>query len=331
MKAAAKRRPRLGLLIAMLALSALVVGVAEAAKGKKVKASIETATDVIDNGNQGNNNGNPIQGDEIGTSCTGNKRAVGAGGKWSFENPSAPDETAAQIQILELGKKSLTARGATDVGGSGTSTFTAQLVCLKAKDLKIKLRSASDSVDVGQVTGNGSTNPVGPVEVACGKKSRVLGAGWSWDFVNSDTPPDEPAQAESIDIGKKKVIGVGQSDVNADVQEFTVQAVCIKKPGDAGLKVKIRTASDTFDSTGQANNDGGVVISDPVQAKCKKKERAVGAGTDWSYSNPEDPQNTAAEIESLDIGKKSVTGIGGSDTNATSTFTVQAVCVSKKS
>jgi len=41
-------------------------------------------------------------------------------------------------------------------------------------------------------------------------------------------------------------------------------------------------------------------------------------------------QGAVAEIESLDIGKKSVTGIGGSDTDAISTFTVQAVCVNKK-
>jgi hypothetical protein len=328
MRDAFRRRP-VGLVVCAVALCAMAVGVAQAAKGGKVKAKIVTATDVLDDtALQGNNNGNPVQGEEIDANCAGNKRAVGAGGTWSHSNPANPDETPTQLQILELGKKSLAARGASDTNAD-SSSFTAQLVCLKAKDLKIKVRSASDSVDVGQLTGNGATNPVGPVEVACGKKSRVLGAGWSWDFVNSDTPPDEPAQAESIDIGKKKVTGLGQSDTNADTQEFTVQAVCIKKPGDAGLKVKIRTASVTYDTTGQANNDGGVFISDPVRAKCKKKERAVGAGTDWSYSNPEDPQNTAAEIESLDIGKKSVTGIGGSDTNATSTFTVQAVCVKK--
>jgi hypothetical protein len=63
---------------------------------------------------------------------------------------------------------------------------------------------------------------------------------------------------------------------------------------------------------------------------CDKKSRVLGAGADWSYTNPADPQNTAAEIQSLDIGKKSVTGIGGSDTDATSTFTVQAVCLENK-
>ena len=79
-----------------------------------------------------------------------------------------------------------------------------------------------------------------------------------------------------------------------------------------------------------------MINSDLVAAKCKKSEPVVGAGAFWSFQNfaddnTDDPGKAPAQTQSLKIAKRSVTGEGGSDTNAdTSTFTVQAACLGKK-
>lgn len=96
------------------------------------------------------------------------------------------------------------------------------------------------------------------------------------------------------------------------------------------IATTIRTASVSFATAGQLNDNGSAVHSPVIEAKCKAGEKALTGGTSWSFDNPVDPNNTPAQLEFLTMKNRSVVAQGGSDTNSpTSTFTVQVVCVKK--
>jgi hypothetical protein len=173
-----------------------------------------------------------------------------------------------------------------------------------------------------------------PVEAKCKRKERALGAGAYWTFSEGGDPSLTPAEIQDLKLGKKSVTAIGNSDSNADTSTLTAQVVCIKKPANEGLKVKLREGSATRDS-GQGTNNGDVQNNDAL-AECKKKERVIGAGAYWTFSgfaddNLQDPGKSPAQTQSLKIAKRSVRGEGGSDSNADSaTIHVQAACLGKK-
>jgi hypothetical protein len=326
--------------VCAFALCGMVAGAALAAQGDLPKVKIKKGSDTFAS-DQAVNNGPVLQSAAVKAKCDKGFKATSAGSDWSFQNlgdanTDDPGKTPATTDSLKLSKKAVTGEGGSDTDAAN-ATFTAIAACIESKGLKLKIRDASTSVDTGgQGNNNGDVIQSDPVEAKCKKKERALGAGAYWSFSGGGNPSLTPAEIQDLKLGRKSVTAVGNSDSSADTSTLAAQVVCLKKPADAGLKVKIRKASDSIDTGGQGTNNGDVINSDLVAAKCKKSERVVGAGAFWSFQNfaddnTDDPGKAPAQTQSLKIAKRSVTGEGGSDTTPTprrSRF--QAACLGKK-
>ncbi len=315
----------------------LVAGAAYAAK--PVKLSV-VANDgyAEDTSTQANNNGSAVvvsgsKSDLV--VCPPKGEPVSGGALWSFSAPDVPGTTPAAIRAISVfpdafseGISPVFASGSSDTRAA-TSELTTEVMCLHGPLRKsLKLRTVERTFASAQDDNNGAAISSGPVKAKCKGKERAI--GWFNRFAVFDGGVDRVLQLDSVRVRSRSVTGILDSDHDATTATSLITAVCLRNPKRRNVAVRIRKASKFIAPSDQSNNAGGVLQVPPVKARCKKGERLASGGGYWSFTNPTVPGETLAQLQSIDLRKKSVIVEGGSDTDAArSTLTAQAICLKK--
>jgi hypothetical protein len=316
----------------VLGAALIAVGlVAAVATAAKPKVSIGVSNVASFASSQDNNNGGSINSQQTEFALCPKGAPVGPGMTWTFFQPEDPNSTPTSIhELARFGTQQVGGKGSSDTNAS-QARFRVELACLagKAKN-ELKYRSEAVEFDSDQGDNNGAAISSGPIVARCKPKERAI--GWFADANYLAAPGSEEIyQLDTIRIKRRSVLGIIDSDVDTDAADFEAQitAVCLKKPEDLGLKVKIRTESDGVTHTvKQVNNDGGVIQVPGDRSRCRKPERLVAGGGYWRFTDPSDPAETLAQLQEINLSKRAVRVEGGSDVNAVrSTLVIQAVCL----
>jgi predicted outer membrane repeat protein len=316
----------------VLGAALIAIGlVAAVATAAKPKVSIGVSNLVSFASTQTNNNGVSENAEQTEFALCPKGKPVGPGMDWSFFQPADVNSTPTSIhELSRFGSQQVGGQGSSDTDAS-QARFRVELACLAGKAKKeLKYRSQSVEFASNQADNNGAAISSGPIVAQCKPKERAI--GWFADSTFTAAPAsDEIYQLDTIRIKRRSVVGIVDSDTdtNADLFEAEITAVCLKKPDDLGLKVKIRTESDGVTHTiKQANNDGGVIQVPGDRSRCRKPERLIAGGGYWRFTEPDDPAETLAQLQDINLSKRAVRVAGGSDVNAVrSTLIIQAVCL----
>ncbi len=312
----------------IVVLACVGAGTVQAAKGPSVKLVASPLVSFASN--QTNNNGPAVRGPLVFAQCPGNKVLAGAGMRWEYINATSPSNApAAIIALVRNPNESVGGIGASDTDADA-SVYRAEATCLPGSlRSRIKLRDKERTFASPQIDNNGSYIQSGVHRANCRNKERLI--GWSNAIGTSGQDPGSDAvyEIDSVRMRAKAVEMVFNSDVDATTVTNTLTAVCLRKPGAVGLKVRVRSKSRTFHSGPQVTNGMGVVVSPSVRVKCKKGEGVLSGSSYWRTANP-DSLTRVFQLQDIDLARRSVRVRGGSDTNAdTATLKAQAVCLSK--
>ncbi len=290
---------------------------------------------------QSNNNGPALSpgfpfGDQASVArCPGGTSPTGFGLTWSFEAPADPATTPAAIRMLAPPTVADRERAVSGTGTSDTdaqfSRFRTEARCLAGKARRHFRRSRGyGSVASQQVDNNGATISSGPVRARCTKRTRAVGWFSSFGLEDYNLGTEFVIQLASAHVQGRNVTIVQESDVDAERFVPVSGAICLRSPKARGLKIAIRQARSSADTSGQANNAGGVVPLPPVTAKCRRGERVASGGGFWRFVNPVNPAVTPAQLQEVDLAPRKVTIEGGSDTRADRSILIaQAVCLKR--